>query len=171
MSDEEFITYINKFTLEESEAIKEIDTKACKKIITGGSILNGLALGLVPVFIFEHFTDDNSILVVAYIIGAIVGIPMTKKALEFFSTKITIEDNKSKREELLNLKKDLENLSESELSFLVNINKNKHIYKLHERISNISHLNELSSFMDTLEVTYKDDDEKLGYSKNITTNN
>lgn len=65
---------------------------------------------------------------------------MAKKALEFVSTKIIIEDNKSKRQELLNLKKDLENLSESELSCLVNINKSEHIYKLHERITNISHL-------------------------------
>lgn len=61
--------YVNKFIPEESKAIKQIDDKTCKKIITGSSILNGLALVIVPVSIFDHFTDDNSILVVAYIIG------------------------------------------------------------------------------------------------------
>ena len=71
----------------------------------------------------------------------------------------------------MNIKKYLENLSESEPSFLSNINKSEHIYKLHERISNIFNDDDPNQFIDSLEVTYKDDDEKLGYSKNITTNN
>ena len=70
-------------------------------------------------------------------------------------------------EQILIRKKDLEKLSEEELAFLIGIDNNKNIYKLNDRIKGIFGDDDSKKFVDSLEVTYEDDEENLGCSKNI----
>lgn len=171
MSDEEFIRFMNKLQNIEEERTPQEDLKENKKIVNFGSILPSLATGLIPVSILENFTDDNLILGSDYVIGTIVGIPIIRKLHKMLYIKVMNMDKTLKRQELIELKKDLENLTEEEFSFLIGIKDNKHIYSLHKKITETFGEQGSNNFFDNLEVTYKDDEENLGYSKNIRKSN
>ena len=164
MSDEEFIRFMNKLQNIKEERTPQEDLKETKKLVNFGSILPGLATGLIPFSILENFTDDYLILGSAYVIGTIVGIPIIRKLHKMLYIKVMNMDKTLKRQELIELKKDLGNLTEEEFSFLIRIKNNSHIYDIHERISKIFEGQDSNKFIDTLQVTYKDD-EDLGYSK------
>lgn len=170
MSDEEFIRFMNKLQNIKEERTPQEDLKETKKLVNFGSILPGLATGLIPFSILENFTDDYLILGSTYVIGTIVGIPIIRKLHKLLYVKVTNIGKDLRRQELIELKKELESLTEEEFSFLVGIKGNTHIYGLYKKITETFGEQDSNKFIDTLQVTYKDD-EDLGYSKNIRKSN
>ena len=171
MSDEEFVEFVDSLKNSKEETSAEEDLMENKKFVNFGSIMNGLIFGLVPAAFLDNFTDDNLILGTAFVAGAIAGIPTSKKLLRWVYTKFKNETKIIERQELIQLKIDLENLSKDELSFLIGIDKNEHIYELNDKIKRVFRECNPNKFIGGLEVTYEDDNKDLAYSKNINKNN
>ena len=93
-----------------------------------------------------------------------------KKLVKWLVVKVTDEAAIINKNELIDLKKKIENLTEDEFSFLIGISKNEHVFGLHDKIKMIFD-NDTKKFIDSLEPSYKDNEENLGYSKNINKNN
>ena len=93
-----------------------------------------------------------------------------KKLVKWLVVKVSDEAAIINKNELIDLKKKIENLTEDEFSFLIDISKNEHVFSLHDKIKMIFD-NDTKKFIDSLEVAYNDEKEDLGYSKNIRKNN
>lgn len=171
MSNEEFIEFARNFQNFKEDIPVEEFFKQNKKIINIMTIMPGITFGMIPYSILDNFTDDNLILSSSFILGTIIGIPTIKKLVKWLAIKASNESDFINKNELIDLKKDLEKLSEEELAFLIGIDNNKHIYKLNDRIKGIFGDDDSKKFVDSLEVTYEDDEKNLGYPKNIGKNN
>lgn len=169
MSDEEFIEFASSFSIREDIPIEEF-FKQNKKTVNIMTIMPGITFGLIPYSVLDNFTDDNLILGASFILGSIIGIPTIKKLVKWLVVKVSEEGDIINKNELITLKKELEKLTEDEFSFLIGISKNKHVFRLYDKIKGIF-ANDTKKFVDSLEVTYKDGKENLGYSKNISKNN
>ena len=171
MSNEEFIEFARNFQNFKEDIPVEEFFKQNKKIINIMTIMSGITFGMIPYSILDNFTDDNLILGSSFILGTIIGIPTIKKLVKWLAIKASNESDFINKNELIDLKKDLEKLSEEELAFLIGIDNNKHIYKLNDRIKGIFGDDDSKKFVDSLEVTYEDAEKNLGYPKNIGKNN
>lgn len=169
MNDEEFIEFARSFSVREDIPIEEF-FKQNKKTVNIMTVMPGITFGLIPYSILDNFTDDNLILGVSFILGSIIGMPTIKKLVKWLVVKVSDEAAIINKNELIDLKKKIENLTEDEFSFLIGIGKNEHIFTLHDKIKGIFD-KDTKKFVDSLEVTYKDDNNDLGYSRNINKNN
>lgn len=171
MSDEEFINYVQNFKKIEDKEITECDVKTTKKVLNCGSVFSGMGFGLLSYTIMDNFTNHDFALVIAFIIGSIAGIPVSKKLIRFLNDKCLELEVEVEKDDLIELKKDIENLSREQLLFLKGINNNGDMFDLHNKITNIIETENKDKFFNDLEVTYEDDEKDLGYSKNIIKNN
>ena len=168
MSDEEFIEFARSFSVREDIPIEEF-FKQNKKTVNIITIMPGITFGLIPYSILDNFTDDNLILGASFVLGSIIGMPTIKKLVKWLVVKVSVEAAIINKNELIDLKKKLENLTEDEFSFLIGISKNEHVFSLHDKIKGIFD-KDTKKFVDSLEVAYNEE-EDLGYSKNISKNN
>ena len=169
MNDEEFIVFARSFNVSKDIPIEEF-FKQNKKTVNIMTIMPGITFGLIPYSILDNFTDDNLILGASFVLGSIIGMPTIKKLVKWLVVKVSDEAAIISENELIDLKKKIENLTEDEFSFLIGISKNEHVFGLHDKIKGIFD-KDTKKFIDSLEPSYKDDEENLGYSKNINKNN
>lgn len=167
MSDDEFINYAKQFT-EIDEYLINCDSKLANKIINIGSVISGVLTGFTLSEALDYVTNDKIKLMAAFVIGTVAGIPVAKKTIKYFCDKCNnafIEDEKNN---LIELKEELESLNNEQFELLINMNEDADVYNLHEKMINIFNGD---SLIKDLEVSYKDEEKDLGYSKNIIKNN
>lgn len=171
MSDEEFINYVQNFKKIEDKEITEYDVKMTKKVLNCGSVFSGILFGLLSSTIIDNFTDDKITLGITFIIGSIIGIPVYRKLINSLNNKCLEFVADVEKDDLIEIKKDIENLTSEQLLFLKGIDNNDDMLELHDKITNIIEIKNKDRFFNDLEVTYEDDEKDLGYSKNIIKNN
>lgn len=164
MSNEEFIEFVNSMNNKQGKLaeLRLINESLSAAIPSAGGVL----IGFVSYLISTDYTDDKFMQGTAAILGTIIGIPILKKIIRYMDSKL----EQGYSNELIEIKKSIENLTEEEFLILKGTN-SSNVRQLQKQMKMTFDKKIYNKFIDSLEPSYKDDEENLGYSKNIGKNN
>lgn len=171
MSDVEFINYIEDLRKEDKKYLNQ-NLKNKNKIINVGSIFTGMTFGGLSSLFADYFTNDEVTLGIVFVISSLIGIPMTRNLVRLINKKCLELNAYNDKQNILDIKNDIENLSNEDLLILKDINNNSTMLEMYNKIIYIIDCENNEKFFEDLEVIYEqEEEEELKYSKNIIKNN
>lgn len=173
MSDEEFITFIHDLCKNYKVREYKIEKKAYKTLLNINSILPGCAMGCIFADKVASLSDDTWVIVSAAIAGGVLSTGIFKILLNNITMKTTHTKHQKNINNIINLKRIIENTSKNEFQYSVNLLQENKTFvltaKIQDNFVNISISDSLNNTKSESN-NYVDEENDLGYSKTMNKN-